>query len=79
MSITVTVKGGDKCELSEKFAACAFEESPKVSTITQYLQRLAQHKNLGQRGLGPNFILKSFEFSVFKIKHGNVNNWFGYK
>lgn len=34
LSITVTVKGADKCELSEKFAECAFEESPKVSTIT---------------------------------------------
>lgn len=47
MSTSVAVKGADKCELSEKFVACAFEESPKVSTFTQHLRRLVQHKKFG--------------------------------
>lgn len=60
MLITVTVKGSNKCEISEKFAACALEESPKVSTITQYLGQLAQHKKFGGEGARAKFYFEIF-------------------
>lgn len=30
----IAVKGTDKCDLSEKFAICAFKESPVVSDFS---------------------------------------------